>query len=275
MKEDFDCIRVDYWKCPEENGVPILTMPCIPKALMGNGMQPRTIFGKTTWDYMRKRAYYLANYKSEVSESEAPKGQLHAHELFEYDYTKHEGKFVRIVVLTKMEHDFIHSGRLVTLYKEGNPTVPKSYLLKVVENGFRLVSEWNESHPDEEPLRVYRSFLDYLEVDNLREEMIGLIKRYKIKFYRENVTNGQWFKGWHVIVGSNRYETPYKNQAEWEEAMRGARENDTVRKIESPFVGGVYDEMEKILNGDVKPVTKIAGCGSGRLTKRSKDGQES
>lgn len=270
-KEDFDCIKVDYWECPAENGVPILTMPNIPKPLMGKGMQPRTIYGKTTWDFMRKRSYFLADYKSEISGEEAPKGQLHAHELFQYDYAKHEGVFRRIVVLTKMEHDFIHSGRLVTLYKEGNITVPKSYVLKVVENGFRLVHEWNESHPDCEPLRVYRTFLDYLEEDSLHDEMVALIEKYNIKFYRENVPSGQWFKGWHVIVGNHRYNTPYKNQKEWEEAMRGARENDTVRNIPSPFSGGVYDEMDAILNQKAAIVDKIAGCKTGRLSKRSKD----
>lgn len=270
-KEDFDCIKVDYWECPKENGAPILTMPCIPKALMGNGMQPRTIYGKTTWDFMRKRSYFLANYRSEVSGEEAPKGQLHAHELFQYDYAKHEGEFVRIIVLTKTEHDFIHSGRLITLYKEGNPTVPKSYVLKVVENGFRIVNEWNEAHPDEEPLRVYRSFLDYLEEESLRTEMLGLIKKYNIRFYRENVSSGQWFKGWHVIVGNRRFETPYKNQSEWEEAMRGERKTDTVRNVPSPFSGGVYDEMDAILNQKVEILNKIAGCKDGRLSKRAKD----
>lgn len=270
-KEDFDCIKIDYWECPEENGVPILTMPCIPKALMGKGMQPRTIYGKTTWDFMRKRSYFLAKYKSEVSGNEAPKGYLHAHELFSYDYAKHEGVFKRIVVLTKMEHDFIHSGRLVTLYKEGNPTVPKSYLLKVVENGFKLVHDWNEEHKDDEPLRVYRSFLDYLEEDSIRDEMIVLIKKYGIKFYRENVTAGQWFTGWHVVVGNKRYDTPYKNQLEWEEAMRGARSEDQTRNMQTPFEGGIYDEMDAIIKGPV--VTKIPGCKPGRLSKRSKDEQ--
>ena len=273
-KKDFDCIKVDYWECPKENGAPILTMPNIPKALMGKGMQPRTIYGKTTWDFMRKRSYYLAGYKSEITGEEAPKGQLHAHELFSYDYAKHEGEFKRIIVLTKMEHDFIHSGRLITLYKEGNITVPKSYILKVVENGFKIVHEWNESHPEEEPLRVYRTFLDYLEVDSIKNEMIALIKKYDIKFYKENVSSGQWFKGWHVIVGNKKYDTPYKNQTEWEEAMRGARANDTVRNQVSPFVGNVYDEMDAIINQKAAIIDKIAGCKpGGRLSKRGDENE--
>ena len=75
-EEDIDVIKVDHWECPADNGAAILTMPNVPRALHGPGCQPRTIYGKTTWEYMRKKCYFNAGYKSEITGVEPPKGQL-------------------------------------------------------------------------------------------------------------------------------------------------------------------------------------------------------
>lgn len=269
-KDDFDVITVDHWECPAENGVPILTMPNIPRALHGNGLQPRTIYGKTVWDFMRKKCYLDADYKSEISGIEPPKGRLESHELFSYDYLKQEGIFQRCIALTKEEHAFIHSGRLITMYKEGNVFYPKHYVLKVVENGYKLIHDYNVAHPDQEPLRTYVTTLEYLDTD-LHDDMVRLIQKYDIKFYREHIPKNKLWKGWHVIVGSKRYNSPYKSAQDWKDAMSEMNKNDSERAISNPFQGEAYDEWDRILKTDIE--SRIAGCGNGRLSKRGgKDG---
>lgn len=265
MKEDFDVEIVDQWECPTENGAPILTMPNIPHALHGKGLQPRTIYGQRVWDFMRKDAYKRADYKSEITGIDPGKGKLHSHELFSTDYLKQESVFIRCIALTKMEHDFIHSGRLITLYKEGNMFVPKSYLLKVVENGFNIISSYNKEHPDQEPLRCFNTFLNYLKVEELHDEMVELIKKYDIKFYGVNIPESKRWKGWHVIVGNKRYDTPYRNQRDWEEAMKGARENDGLRQCKNPFEGDEYKELREAM---ARVEKKLAGCKNGRISKK-------
>lgn len=269
FRDDFgvDIEIVDHWECPSDNGAKILSMPNIPIALHGNGMQPRTVYGSTTWEFMRKKCYYNADYKSEITGVEPGKGLLHCHELFKIDYAKQESEFVRCIALAKIEHDFIHSGRLITLYKEGNPTVPKSYLLKVVENGFKIISDYNKAHPEEEPVRCYGTFLQYLREPELKDKMLGLIDKYDIKFYSEVIPRTKLFKGWHVIIGNKRYDSPYKSQGDWEAAMKVARKNDFTRNLKNPFDGGAYEELREAMK-KVNIVKEIPGCKPGRVSKR-------
>lgn len=268
-KKEYDIIKIDKWECPSENGVAILTMPNIPYALHGEGLQPRTILGRKTWDIMRKACYANADFKSEVSGIEPPKGQLHSHELFSYDYTKQEGVFQRCVAITKQEHDFIHSGRLLTMYKHGNPLYPKSYVLSVVENGFNIISSYNTEHRDEEPLRCYATFLDYLKVPDLVQEMESLIDRYNIKFYAEKLPQSKRWKGWHVIVDGKRYDTPYACQSDWQEAMDKRNKVEEVRNLVNPVQGDGVNAIEAILKERVE--RKIAGCKNGRLSKKGEE----
>lgn len=249
--EPFDIEKVKQWQCPEGAGVPLITMPNVPRPLHGKGMQPRTIFGKSTWDFVRKSAYYNAGYKCEICGREPEKRDLHAHELFSYDYDKQTGKFERVVAICRTCHDGIHSGRLITMFKNKNPLYPKSYVLRVVENCFSLVHKYNLEHKDE-PLRVYGTYLEYVDVPELRDEMLSLIKKYDIKFYEEDVPKHKRWKGWKVIVGKNTYNSPYKSQGEWQEAMKEANAKDNVRNIPDPFSGGVFDEIDKIVDNNTQ-----------------------
>ena len=223
-----DVKTVDRWECVEDKGAPLLTMPNVPRALHGKGMQPRTIFGDETWGYMRKQCLVRSGYRSEVSGICPADGGLQVHELFRYDYLQQEGVFVRCVALTGMEHDFIHSGRMVTLYKEGAARYTKEYVLSVIENGFRIINEYNKANPGQQPLRVYTSILSLLETE-LHDEVEELIMKYDISFYQERIEKSKLWKGWHVIVGTNRYDTPYSNERDWKEAMKKASASDPER----------------------------------------------
>lgn len=276
-KYGLDIEIVDHWECPDDNGAKILSMPNIFPALHGKGLQPRTIYGANTWNFLRKNCYFRADYKSEISGIEPGKGRLHCHELFKIDYARQESEFVRLIALSKEEHDFIHSGRLITLYKEGNMYVPKSYLLSVVENGFKIISDYNKKHPDEEPVRCYGTFLQYLRIPSLEKEMLELIKEYDIKFYNEVLPPSKLWKGWHVIVGNKRYDSPYKSQSDWEEAMKAARKSDYTRNLQNPFDSATYkvpQDLDNALAEALGVVDKIPGCKPGRISKRRKEENE-
>lgn len=238
----------EKWECPAGTGVPLITMPNVPRPL--HGLPPRKIMGATAWDRMRKRCYFDAGYKCEICGVDPPKGQLHAHELYTYDWMEGTGKFERCIAICKRDHDFIHSGRLVTLHKQGNPLYSKSYVLGVVEKGFKLIHDYNEAHPDKEKLKVYATFLEYLKVPDLAQEMSELIDKYDMEFYSEPKHIAKWAK-WRLLFGNKEYPTPYANQGEWVEAMEEASKHDNMRaSADNPFEGEAFDLVSKILKGE-------------------------
>lgn len=245
-KEDCDIIKVAKWECPTETGIPLITMPNIPKPL--HGLPPRKIMGTTKWDAMRKRCYFDADYKCEICGCSPSKGNLHAHELYEIDYLSGESLFKRCIAICREDHDFIHSGRLITLYKEGNPLYPKSYVLRVLEKGFSLINSYNEK--SEEKLRVFDTIVEFLKVPELEQEVSALIKKYDIKFYRAPKRGAKW-SDWRLVWNGKEYFTPYAGHEEWKEAMQKASKTDTMRAMNySAFKGGVFDEIAKIIGNN-------------------------
>lgn len=245
-EKTYDVIKQKKWVCPTGTGVPLITMPNVPKPL--HGIPPRVIMGKSTWDHVRKKCYFDAGYKCEVCGCEPPKGQLHAHELYSYDYTTGTGTFERCIAICKKDHDFIHSGRLITLYKQGNLLYPKEYVLNVVEKGFKLVYDYNCTHRNKKPLRVYSTFLEYLKVPSLKDEMEALIDKYEIKFYDDQPSESLGWSDWKLMIGPNEYPTPYANEAEWKLAMMEKSKEDTARMVGNPFKGESFDLVTAILN---------------------------
>lgn len=239
------------WTAPEEGGAPLLTMPNIPKPL--HGVNPRTIMGEAAWTKARKAAYYKAGYKSEISGMLcAEPGSLHAHEVYDVNYVTGVCTFKRICAITPKEHVyFIHSGRMITLWKSDNPLYTTEKVLDGVENGFKLIYEWNKTHKHSEKLKAYQTFLEYLKQPELKEPMERLIEKYEIEFWGEDTKRMCDWEDWKLVIakGERReeYPTPYANFSEWEEAMKVASKKDTIRQIDNPFVGGAYDEIDKIL----------------------------
>ena len=242
MKNNYPVEIRDTWTAPAGSGVALITMPNVPRPL--HGLPPRKIMGQANWDKMRKRCYYNAHYKCEICGAEPPKGQLHAHELYTINYTDGTSEFNRCIAICKQDHDFIHSGRLVTLYKQGNPLYPKSYVLSVVEKGFKLIHDINEKYGIE--LKAYATFLEYLKVPSLRMEMERLIEKYNIKFYSEPKKIAKW-GDWRLIWKGKEYATPYKNKEEWEAAMVEYGKQDTKRQATNPFTGEGFDMWDEIL----------------------------
>lgn len=249
---EFDVKLVTKWTPPEGDDLrPLIAMPNIPKPL--HGVAPRTLLGATTWNHMRKSSYARANDTCEIC-GDKPENlrHRHGHEVYEIDYEKGIAKFVRVFCICSLDHlACIHTGRAITLYKQGNPLYPKEFLLEGAEKAFKTIYEYNQDHP-EANLRAYATFLEYLKQDELRGPMDELIKKYNIKFYMENTRKMAKWGDWKLIIGNKEYKTPYEDEEAWEEAMRKQGEKDTARimqkNMQERFSGGVYDELEKILD---------------------------
>lgn len=242
MNNTYKCEIVPVWHAPVGSSVRLLTMPNVPRPL--HGLPPRKIMGQTNWDKMRKRCYYNAEYKCEVCGCEPPKGKLHAHELYDIDYIKGTSTFRRCIAVCADCHNFIHSGRLITLYKQGNPLYPKEYVLNVVEKGFKLIGDHNTKYHDD--LKAYATFLEYLKVPELRNAVERFIKKYNISFYSEPNEIADW-GDWKLVWNNREYATPYKNKEEWEAAMVEYGKTDTKRQAKNPFTGEAYNIIDEIL----------------------------
>lgn len=250
-KKDYDVELVEEWKCPAETGVPLITMPNIPRAL--HGLPPRKIMGQAAWDKVRKKCYYDAHYKCEICGADFAeiRPRYAAHELYSYDYKEGTGTFERCIAICAVCHDAIHSGRLITMFKNGNPLYPRDYVLKVVEKCFSLVSAYNKENDTN--LKVYCTFLEYLKYPELFFEMVTLIAKYHIEFYGENhKTVAKWDK-WRLVWNGKEYPTPYKTPEEWAEAMEARSQSDTRRLIgnRNPFNGEAYDAIDEILKNEL------------------------
>lgn len=250
MDKEFDIKTVMAWTAPKENGAPIIAMPNVPAPL--HAVAPRTVLGNSTWTHMRKKCYFDADYKSLISgidlDGSTTDLKCNAHELYSYDYVHGIAYFERPVCISPIEHNFIHSGRMLTMYKKGNPLMPKSYLLKVVENGFKTIHDWNVAHPKSRPLRAYATLVDYARTPGISEEIRELIDEYDIKFYKEDDKIMAKWQDWRLKIGKLEYKTPYKDRKAWADAMEQNDKTNHNAALDNVLTGGVFDEIDKIID---------------------------
>lgn len=245
---------VTKWTVPEGGGAPLLTMPNIPKPLQGNLCQPRTIVGKTEWDKMRKECYELAGDICEACGQKLcgrTKGEYplhHAHELFSYDFDNCTATFERVVCLCPACHvGFLHSGRAITMYLNHNFYYTKEFMLENLERAFKLIHQWNVTHSDQEPLRIWATILRWADEPSLAEGVNRLIKEYDIHFYTAANAMGEnntWSK-WKLIYDGTEYYTPYEDDSAWQRAMDEKNGIETA----SLFEGDVFEELRKNIKG--------------------------
>lgn len=252
----FDIVSVTEWKAPgkiEGLDARIVTMPNVPKPIQGPGCQPRTVL-KNTWDHMRRKCYFDADYKCEACGAEVgvdiDKRNLHSHELFDYDFVSGTATFKRCVALCELDHiRGVHSGRMYTMYKKGNPFMTKNMVLEGAEHAFSLVHEWNKAHPDEEPLRLYATWVQFAKDKLIGEEICALIDKYDVKFYGIDGKKQAKWGDWKVVIGNREYPTPYADEQAWADKMEELNRTQTTdtRNYKDPFSGGVFDEIKKAL----------------------------
>lgn len=242
--------KVSRWNAPPKNDVRLLGMPNIPDALQGPGCQPRTIVGNKGWDIMRKKCYADAGYKCEICgyEHQFP-ADLHAHEVYDIDYTTGVERFVRLACLCRRCHIYwIHSGRALTMYKHGDPLYSKEKLLEGAEHGFKLISEYNKTH--KKPIYAFMSIAQYSWQEELSEPMRELVEKYNIEFYCPVAGKKQanW-EDWKLIWNGKEYPTPYKNHEEYVAKMRELnKKNATHTERKSAIDNEVVKALQKELN---------------------------
>ena len=82
--------------------------------------------------------------------------------------------------------------------------------------------------------------------------MEELIEKYSVKFYQEDEKKMADWPEWRLIIGEREYPTPYTCEKDWKEAMEEQGKKDTARllqkSMEEKFSGGVYDELNKLLD---------------------------
>ena len=236
------------WRCPEEADARVLGGPNIVKPLMK--CAPRVYMGQAAWDKLRKRTYFLADYKCQICGKDcSTPGTLDAHELYTVNYMDGTAVFARVFALCKACHSFYHSGRLLTLHKQGSPLYSAKHVLNVLEHGFKLIHDWNVAHPDKPKLKAYGAILDGLKQEDLREPLTELIKEYDMEFWEEDPKRLAKWKDWKLVYGRQIIRTPYASPKEWEEAMAEASKTDSERQP-NPFSGGVFDEINDLLKDE-------------------------
>ena len=120
----------------------ILTHPNIPKPL--HGLNPRNILGKVWWDNTRFKAQQKYDYKCAccgVPKQEAKKHQwLEGHEYFK-SHDNGIWEVIEIVPLCHYCHNFIHSGRLFSLFEKD--VISLKEIKEVLSHGFSILSKNN------------------------------------------------------------------------------------------------------------------------------------
>lgn len=126
----------------------LLLHPNVPKPL--HGMSPRELLGAEWWDKVRQEAYKKANYCCQacgIHKSEAKYHQwLEAHETYIYDYANGVATVSEIVALCHACHNYIHNGRLLSMYESGQITEAK--YLDILKHGDMLLRTHKLTMPD-------------------------------------------------------------------------------------------------------------------------------
>lgn len=119
----------------------LLLDPTVPPPL--HGLSPRVILGAKWWDVVRKEAYAKHDdtcHACGVHKSKAfYKKYLEGHEKYDIDYEKCTIVLDEIVALCHLCHNYIHVGRLLSLYRSG--VVSRNYVTTVLDNGITLLSK--------------------------------------------------------------------------------------------------------------------------------------
>ena len=227
MVGNIDIKKVSSWYADANNtGAMLLTMPNIPRPL--HTLCPRSIIGNKAWRCYRKECIKRAKYVCEVCGKKLTYN-ARSHELYTYCYLTGTATFQRCVCLCNTCHAGIHSGHSITQFKHGE--ISKGRLLEIIENAFRIVWEYNCSHTNQEPLRLYKSFSDCLKVPEIHDEVAALIKKYDIKFYKEDSRYAARWCDWHLIYGNATYTTKFKKYEDWDKAMNIKREARPIQII--------------------------------------------
>lgn len=237
-----DVTKVKKWSPPElgEDQTAILAMPNIPSPMFQ--CCPRNVLGAKAWEQMRKQCYADAGYKCEVCgyDVSAPY-EKQAHELYEFDYENRKMIFKRVVCLCRRHHvnPGVHTGRALVMFKNHNVLMPKELLLEGTEDIFKHVYEYNKEHLDK-PLRLFATYLDFLKLPSIAEEVQALIDKYDTKFYKpsKNPESDKHWSEWRLVIEDKEFSPKYKSRKDFDEQnskREGRKETEEEAKMRELF----------------------------------------
>lgn len=236
-KWHFETVYKEDWVPPKTDdpdfGTKLLTMPNIPKPL--HSLAPRTLVGATAWNYMRKQCYKRAGERCEICgckvSGEPGWSQHQAHEVYKIDCVDGTSKLKKVVCLCKRCHLLcIHTGRALTLYKNGVSSYNKEVIIDAAKFVFSTMYEYNTKHPDEEPLRPYKVWIDFIDEPELHDDLFALAKKYNMSFWVENPKTMAKWSDWKLIFDGKEHPTPFADEKEWEEAMAKNNRRDDIER---------------------------------------------
>jgi hypothetical protein len=174
----------------------ILLHPNIPKPM--HGVNPRTIMGQEWWDEQRQRAYEENNFccwACGVHKSQAVYHKwLEAHECYEIDYIAGRMYMRIIVALCHSCHNFIHSGRMDMMVRQGQ--MPESKMNSIIAHGNRIKRA------------AKLSFTDY---------PLWLSKTLASMRKSDVINQFAAWADWRMVINDVEYSPVHKSFEEWRE----------------------------------------------------------
>lgn len=182
----------------------LLLHPNIPKPL--HGLAPRTIKGEDWWNEQRQKAYSKNEYKCwacGVHKKEAKYHKwLEAHEIYNIDYNSGKVEFLDVCALCHSCHNFIHSGRMSSLFKKGEMSLDK--VEDILEHGFKILIKNNLK-------------LNPFALKAMHSVSIFLYLIYnKYPKHKYGKCSAKW-EDFYLVLDGKKYKGKFKNFEEWQE----------------------------------------------------------
>lgn len=174
----------------------LLSHPNIPKPL--HGLAPRTLVKAKVWDTWRRMAYAKNNFNCwacgvhrdydlhGLKFNDDSFESLDAHEYYRIDYEEKTVELVEIVALCKNCHNYIHSGRLQSMYEGGQ--VDEEDMWIVSKHGDSILIDaglapcfWHDENDYKEEWGEWKLIFNGEEHKSLYEDYWAWYKKYKIK----------------------------------------------------------------------------------------------
>ena len=218
----------ESWCTPTESDASILSAPNIAPQM--SEMAPRNIIDRLEWQAMRLKCCQKAKYLCELCGKPLMGDECSVHEMYDVDYATGEQKFTRCVCLCEDCHFVgMHSGRALGQYKRKERTA--DWLLSNVEKIFKMVYDYNSVH--DVKIRLYATYLDYLNYEELKYAMEELIDKYELEFWKENNAVGPEWSDWCLLFDGERYPAKYNCFSDLQRIMdaRCGRNTSSIRFV--------------------------------------------
>lgn len=196
---DFKAVDTPVFSRPE-----LLRHGTIPQPLFG--VAPRNIMGEVWWDLTRREAYSRNNMRCYACGGPGP---LNAHEVYDIDYARRTSTYIEAVALCNKCHDFIHIGRLVSLFsrekvsiREFKATVLHGYNTLRVAG---LKCHWSTT--------AIRTATTYMKADKGWVDQILRNCDPPPKVVMEHNAKLEW-DDWRMIFEGKKYKPKYVNSAD-------------------------------------------------------------